>query len=114
MLISQGTGTVNVAAAISSNAGRSIDIQNRTGGTVSFTGPITDTGLGIFLNANTGSTINFSGGLALSTTTSPGVHRHGRRHGVGDAKQHDHPQCHHDHDGHGGERGQHHYRRRAG
>jgi hypothetical protein len=34
VLISQGTGTVNIAAVISSNAGRSIDIQNRTGGTV--------------------------------------------------------------------------------
>src|SRR5262245_38154847 len=74
VLISQGTGavTVNSTVVISSNAGRSIDIQNRTGGTVAFNGPITDTGQGIFLNANTGSTINFTGGLSLSTTTNPG------------------------------------------
>ena len=74
VLISQGTIPVTLAATatISSNAGRSIDIQNRTGGTVTFNGAITDTGQGVFLNANTGSTINFTGGLSLSTTTNPG------------------------------------------
>ena len=74
VLISQGTIPVTLAATatISSNAGRSIDIQDRTGGTVTFNGAITDTGQGVFLNANTGSTINFTGGLALSTTTNPG------------------------------------------
>ncbi len=89
--ISGGTVPVTFAATatISSNAGRSIDIQNRTGGTVAFNGAITDTGQGIFLNANTGSTINFTGGLSLSTASQPGVHRHRRRHGVGDAEQHD-------------------------
>jgi hypothetical protein len=73
LLISGGTGavTINSNVVISSNAGRSIDIQSRTGGIVTFSGPITDTGQGIFLNANTGSTINFTGGLALSTTTNP-------------------------------------------
>ena len=73
VLISQGTIPVTLAATatISSNAGRSIDIQNRTGGTVTFNGAITDTGQGVFLNANTGSTINFTGGLSLSTTTNP-------------------------------------------
>jgi large repetitive protein len=74
VLISQGTIPVTLAstATISSNAGRSVDIQNRTGGTVTFNGAITDTGQGVFLNANTGSTINFTGGLSLSTTTNPG------------------------------------------
>ena len=73
VLISQGTIPVTLAttATISSNAGRSIDIQNRTGGIVTLSGPITDTGQGIFLNANTGSTITFTGGLSLSTTTNP-------------------------------------------
>ena len=56
VLISQGTIPVTLAATatISSNAGRSIDIQNRTGGTVTFNGAITDTGQGVFLNANIG------------------------------------------------------------
>jgi hypothetical protein len=71
VLINAGTGNVNIAATISSNAGRSVDIQNRTSGIVTFSGPITDTGQGIFMNANTGSTINFTGGLNLSTTTNP-------------------------------------------
>ena len=68
MLITQGTGTGEHRRTRPSAAtpGRSIDIQNRTGGTVTFTGAITDTGQGIFLNANTGSTINFTGGLALA------------------------------------------------
>lgn len=74
VLISQGTIPVTLAstATISSNAGRSVDIQNRTGGTVTFSGAITDTGQGVFLNANTGSTITFTGGLSLTTTTNPG------------------------------------------
>ena len=46
--------------------------QDRTGGTVIFNGSITDTGQGVFLNANTGSTITFNGGLSLRTTTNPG------------------------------------------
>ncbi len=103
--------TLAATATISSNAGRSIDIQNRTGGTVTFNGAITDTGQGVFLNANTGSTINFTGGLSLSTDDQPGLHRDGRRHGVGDAEQHDDRQHHHDDDRHGAERGQHHHRR---
>jgi hypothetical protein len=72
VLINQGIGTVSVGAIISSNVGRSIDVLNRTGGTVTFSGTITDTGQGVFLNANTGSTINFTGGLALSTGADPG------------------------------------------
>ena len=113
VLISQGTIPVTLAATatISSNAGRSIDIQNRTGGTVTFNGPITDTGQGVFLNANTGSTINFTGGLALSTDDQSRLHRDRRRHGVGDAEQHDDRQHHHDDDRHGAERGQHDHRR---
>ena len=38
---------------------------------MTFTGAITDTGPGIFLNANTGSTITFTGGLALTTGANP-------------------------------------------
>jgi large repetitive protein len=75
VLISQGNIPVTLAATatISSNAGRSIDIQNRTGGIVSFTGAISDTGQGIFLNSNTGSTINFAGALTLNTGANPAL-----------------------------------------
>ena len=68
VLISQGTGNVTIAAPISSNAGRAIDIQGRTSGTVAFSGAITDTGTGIFLNNNGTSTFSFSGGMTLNGT----------------------------------------------
>jgi hypothetical protein len=45
-------------------------VTNHTGGTVSFTGSISDIGIGINLGTgggNTGATISFSGGLSLST-----------------------------------------------
>ena len=73
VLINGGNIPVTFASSvtISSNAGRSIDIQNRTGGTVTFGGPITDTGQGIFLNANGLSTIAFTGGLTLNTGANP-------------------------------------------
>ena len=38
---------------------------------MTFTGSITDSERGIFLNANTGSTIAFAGGLTLTTGANP-------------------------------------------
>ena len=77
--ITGGTGTINVGATLTNTAGRVVEVLNRTGGTVTFSGPITDcvgcvppttpgTGNGIFLDANTGSTIAFTGGMAINTT----------------------------------------------
>lgn len=62
--------TLSPTATISSNAGRSVDIQNRTGGAVTFAGAITDTAQGIRLNANGASLISFSGGMALNGSSS--------------------------------------------
>jgi hypothetical protein len=65
---------INSTVVISSNAGRSIDIQGRTtagSGIVALNGPIIDTGAGIFLDNNDGSTIAFRGGLSLSTGANP-------------------------------------------
>ena len=75
LLISGGTGQVNInlGVVISSNAGRSVDIQGRTtagSAGVIISAPITDTGAGIFLDNNDTSTIMFRGGLSLSTTTN--------------------------------------------
>ena len=67
VFVSGGTGTLNIGASINNTAGRSLDVQHRTGGTVTFSGAISDTGNGILLNDNTGSTFAFTGGLALST-----------------------------------------------
>src|SRR2546430_2131065 len=64
-----GSGTANITwnAPLSNSAGNSVDVSGHTGGTVAFTGAITDTGQGINLSSNTGATISFSGGLSLTT-----------------------------------------------
>lgn len=69
VLVGAGPGVVNVGAAIVNTAGRAVEVQNRiTGGTVTFSGAISDTdGTGIFLSTNTGTSIAFTGGMALST-----------------------------------------------
>lgn len=62
-----GNLSFSVYATISSTVGRSVAVSGRTGGNVSFSGAITDTGTGISLTTNTGAQINFTGGLNLST-----------------------------------------------
>jgi hypothetical protein len=68
--ISGGLGTVTIGAGINNTSGRSVDVQGRTSGTITFSGPIADTGTGILLNANTGATVAFTGGLTLNTGSS--------------------------------------------
>jgi len=70
--INGGNGTVFGRLAITNSLGRSVDIQNKTGGTVLLGAPISDTGSGIFLNNNSASTqIVFDGGLNISTGSNP-------------------------------------------
>jgi hypothetical protein len=78
VLISGGSAAISIANTIANTAGRSVDIQSRSGnpiGLVSFTGAISDTGAGIFLDNNDLGggigTISFTGGVTLSTTTNP-------------------------------------------
>ncbi len=66
-LITAGNGNFNINAPITTTAGRSVNIANRTAGTVAFASAISDTSTGISLATNTGATINFTGGLSLST-----------------------------------------------
>ncbi|MEQ1517816.1 MAG: Ig-like domain-containing protein, partial [Usitatibacteraceae bacterium] len=72
--VTGGTATISYGGTITqSNAARVVDIQNKTGGTVTFSGAITSssgTGLGINLNTNTGATINFTGGITLTTNAN--------------------------------------------
>ncbi len=74
VVVNGGTGSVSYSGTLTqTTAARVVDIQNKTGGTVAFSGAITSnngTGQGIFLNANTGATINFTGGLSLSTVAN--------------------------------------------
>lgn len=70
--ITGGTANVDYSGTITTTVGRSVDIRNRTGGTVTFSGAIDDDGAGINLDSNTGSTITFQGGIALDTGFNPG------------------------------------------
>src|SRR5262249_20767169 len=66
--INAGSGNYSFADSITTtSAGRSVEVTGHTGGTVAFTGAITDSGLGVNLGSNTGATINFSGGISAST-----------------------------------------------
>ena len=65
-----GNGSLAIGIPISSTGGRSINIGGRTGGSVTFSGAISDTGTGINLTGNSGATIAFTGGLSLSTGTN--------------------------------------------
>lgn len=67
VLVNGGTGTINVGATIINTAGRSVDVQNRTAGSVNLQAAIDDSGSGVFLSSNPGSTTSFTGGLQLST-----------------------------------------------
>lgn len=79
--IDQGSANVAIAAALTNVAGRSVDITNRTGGTITLSGNVSDTGTGVNFAGNTGGTTTFSGtnvtlntgaNTALSLATSPG------------------------------------------
>lgn len=69
--ISGGVANVTIAASITQfGLNNSVDVSNRMGGTVLFSGAIDDDADGIGLSSNGGGTINFSGGLDLDTTTN--------------------------------------------
>ncbi|MBL9132848.1 MAG: cadherin-like beta sandwich domain-containing protein, partial [Verrucomicrobiaceae bacterium] len=70
--VSGGTAVISYGGTITNSAGRSVNVANKTGGSVTFSGSITDTvgSTGVSLTSNTGSTISFTGGLSVSTGTS--------------------------------------------
>lgn len=66
-----GNATIAYNGTINHSSGRTVQVANRAGGSVTFTGPITGAGTGVSLTDNLGnSTITFGGGLVLSTTTN--------------------------------------------
>ena len=66
--ISGGTGAFTFGGTITTTStGRSVEVTNRTGGTATFNGSITDSGLGVNLATNTGSTVNFTGGVVVNS-----------------------------------------------
>ncbi|HLX61114.1 MAG TPA: Ig-like domain-containing protein, partial [Planctomycetota bacterium] len=71
-----GTLTAGYIGSISRSAApRMIDIENATGGTTTFSGPLTQSANAgttecILLNNNTGATIDFTGGVTLTSSSS--------------------------------------------
>jgi large repetitive protein len=78
--INAAQNNITIASSVAStSAGRSVEVTNsgKVGGnTISFSGAITDPGLGINLDNNdqntNGATVNFSGGLNIDSTTNTG------------------------------------------
>ena len=64
---SAGNAVITYSGTIGNTTARSVNIANKSGGSVSFSGAVSGSGTGINLNANTGTTINFTGGISLST-----------------------------------------------
>lgn len=70
--VAGGAASIDFSGTITqtSGAGDSVDIANKSGGTVALSGLVTDNGGGILLSNNTGATINFTGGITASTGAS--------------------------------------------
>jgi hypothetical protein len=62
-----GNATIAISSPITNTSGRSVNIENRTGGSVGFTAPISDTAQGILLSNNGTTPVLFLGGLTLNT-----------------------------------------------
>lgn len=70
-----GTGNVTYNGEITSTIGQSILVQNRSGGSVTFSSQsnVTDTGGGVRVTGNTAGTVNFNGELDLTTGANTAV-----------------------------------------
>jgi hypothetical protein len=66
--VDAGSSNITYAGTISNAAPLAVEVTGRTGGTVTFSGNITNTGAGINLASNTGGTITFSGASQSLTT----------------------------------------------
>jgi uncharacterized repeat protein (TIGR01451 family) len=75
--LNSGTVVFSYSGTINNTSNDSVEITNRTGGSATFSGAITDTGTGITLTSNTGSTNTFSGGISLNTGASIGLNATG-------------------------------------
>lgn len=76
VVLSGGNGNVALGGAtISKTAGRVVDVQSKTGGTINF-GAVTGTGAAtdaIVAQNNTGTTLNFGSGFAVTTSAGRGL-----------------------------------------
>ena len=67
-LTGAASGGISVGATVTGSIGRSVAVSNRTGGTTTFSGAIT--GSGIALTSNTGATVTFTAPLTISSGTA--------------------------------------------
>jgi uncharacterized repeat protein (TIGR01451 family) len=67
-VVTGGNATVSYAGTISNAANRVVSINGRTGGVLTLSGPIIDTGAGILVQNNTGGTVAFTGSSKSLTT----------------------------------------------
>ncbi len=72
MLISGGNLNLAYPGNITNSVGRSLDIFNKTSGTINLTGNIVDSGSGINLSNNTGATLNLAS-INLTTTNNNAI-----------------------------------------
>ncbi|HEX8104180.1 MAG TPA: cadherin domain-containing protein [Solirubrobacteraceae bacterium] len=72
---SGGSGNISIPATISTVTGRPVSVQQRSGGTVTFSGNVTDSGTstGIALANNSGSLLFTGPSKELDTNATPGV-----------------------------------------
>jgi VCBS repeat-containing protein len=72
--VSGGNAGISYAGSITNTANRSVSISGRTGGTVTLSGNISDTGTGILVQNGTGGAVEFTGASkVLSTGANPAV-----------------------------------------
>jgi hypothetical protein len=75
--ITGGTSNITYNGTITDDLGQLVSVANKTGGTVTFGGTITDgndgDGSGISVSGNTGGTVNFNGQTTLSTGANTAV-----------------------------------------
>ncbi len=73
VLIDGGDSTFGVAATVTNAAGLSVEVTNRTGGTLTYSGTVNDTGDGISVHDNSGGNIDFTNTLTLNTDASNAI-----------------------------------------
>ena len=68
--VSGGGGDASVGATVSGSAAHAVDVANRSSGTLTFTGPISDHGDGLLLSSNTNANVAFTGAITAATTNA--------------------------------------------
>ncbi len=65
--------TIGSDVVVTAGGGRSLDIQNRTGGTVDINGTVTDSGAGARIAGNTSGTVNVNDAMTFNTGANPAL-----------------------------------------